>query len=102
MKTQLYWLPWNFYPRADDEVPRPGQFVFKSNDDETLTGFVADVDYNLEKTLFCLFEPADLNIPELESVKQQMTENEMLNLLKTALDTNPKMKEEWQQTLQSS
>jgi hypothetical protein len=94
-KMQLYWTPWTEYPRGDDDLPRPGQFVFKHDDSDLLAGFVAEVDYNNEKNLLCLFEPADLSLPQAEIVRESVPDEEVHDRLAVALEANPVIKHEW-------
>jgi hypothetical protein len=102
MKMQLYWVPWNCYPRSENEHPRPGQFVFGDNDDETVRGFVSEVDDNLERSLLCLFESTMLEVPTAEIVQAEITMDEVMDRLKIALDANPSIKPQWQQAMQVS
>jgi hypothetical protein len=49
MTAQLYWVNWTYYPRCEEEMPRPAQFVHQDNDSDEVIGFIAEVDYNKEK-----------------------------------------------------
>lgn len=92
---QLYWVSWTAYPRGEDDLPRSGQYVFEHDDSNWLAGFVAEVDYNKEKSLLCLFKPTDLNLPQAEVVRQSIPDKEVYDRLATALKANPAMKREW-------
>lgn len=98
---QLYWVPWLEYPRGQADLPRPGQFVFKNNDSDTLSGFIAGVDYNCERSLFCLFEPDDLDLPEAEVLSAAISDAEVMERLHLALEANPALKPQWIEAVQS-
>lgn len=96
---QLYWVPWLEYPRGQSDFPRHGQFVFKNNDSDTLSGFIADVDYSLERSLLCLFEPDDLDVLEAEVISPAISDAEVMERLRLALEVNPMIKSQWIEAL---
>lgn len=99
---QLYWVPWSEFPRGPDDLPRPGQFVFKDNDSDTLSGFIAEVDYKGERSLLCLFAPDDLDVPDAEVVNERISDDEVMARLQSALDQNPTIKPQWIEALSRS
>lgn len=91
MKGQLYRVE-----LTDDAAmnAKPAQFVFPANYDDTVIGFVNDVDIDNRESELCLFSPS--NLPEgARCVQETLSEAVFIEMLRIALDKNPEMKEEW-------
>ncbi len=100
MRGQVYRLRMS---QENFENAKPGHMVFESDGNEFVTGFVSAIDTDRFEMEMCLFDPSD-NLPPnvLRVVKEEITEKEMSDMLRSALDQNPAMKEHWAKLIQDS
>lgn len=79
-------------PDCIDHVAKPAQFVYESDDSSIVIGFVVNVDDDILS--IALGEPQEL--PHNGTlVKESLTPEEVRQLLLTALEENPRMRQEW-------
>ena len=95
MKAQLYTLD---YP--NEEVANsvaPGQFVFLDDDSHEVMGFVADVSDTF--MTICLFKPHDELPPGITIIEEELTDDEVIDMLEEAVLANPAVEEQWMEAL---
>lgn len=72
----------------------PAQWVFESNDSNTLIGFILKVCQETSEVV--LFEQQDTSALNIINIHSYLTPNEVAVHLKQAIKDNPKMQEHWE------
>lgn len=92
MLTQHYKLLGVGYDSNPDI--KPAQWVFESNDSDTIIGFIFKV--NQETSDVVLFEQQDSSVYNIVNINSYLTPREVATLLRQAIKDNPAMQEHWE------
>ena len=84
------------------ENARPGQFVFRNNASNQVSGFISAVDSDRYEMEICTFDPVPLTEYMIRVVDEMLTMDQIKVLLQQALEKNPEMKSEWATALTNS